>query len=134
MIRREAARMLAAASLALAGRFVTTGTVPLAGVLRPGADGWVLLNDSGHKPINLARAEDMGDYLRIHYTGTFSKVGAVVISPDEQMAMLGYRAGVSAGKAYANAYMFNGMGALIRPADMPADPSRNWWVTGQMWL
>lgn len=114
--------------------FVTTGTVSLAGVLRPTVNGWVLLNDGGHKPLNLASVADMGEYLRITYSGVASKVGAVVISPDEQMAEWGYRSGVSAGKAYANMWTYSAGGALIRPADMPVTPSRNWWVTGEMWL
>jgi len=133
--------LLASASALLSGpKVVTSGTVPLAGVLRVekavdlSGSRWALLNDAGHKPINLSGVTDMGEYLQLNYSTVFTHVGAVVVSPDEEMARLGYVAGVSAGLSYANMFIYDRDGARVRPAFMPYAPSRNFWVTGQMWL
>lgn len=106
---------------------------PLAGALRNVGLGWELLDNTGHRPINLDHVVDIGPYLRVFYDTAYLRVGALTVCPDETFAALGYHAGASAGLAYANVFMYDASGVAIAPADLVSSTG-NWWLSGHMWL
>lgn len=106
--------------------------VSVAGVLRNVGAGWSLLNNSTHAPYRFTTVTDMGAYLRVNFDQTFAKVGAVAVSPDEEFARVGYRAGASVGLSYLNLYMYDSAGLPLLPVDV-VTPTGNWWLTGVMW-
>lgn len=116
----------------VAARAVGTTPVPVAGVIRNTGSGWAFINNTGHKPLRFTSVVDMGTYLRVNFDQTFAQVGAVAVSPDEEFARVGYRAGASVGYAYLNLYMYDAAGVLLTPAAVIA-PTGNWWLTGTMW-
>lgn len=71
--------------------------IPFAGIIRPTSEGWILLNDSGHQPLNIQSVAINGGRLQINHDMNASKVIAFNISPDEAFSRFGIHAGASVG-------------------------------------
>lgn len=72
--------------------------VPFYCIIRPTANGWAMLNDASHSPLNVQSVEIDSGRLKINHnvTGT-NKVYSFSISPDETFTKYGIRAGASVG-------------------------------------
>lgn len=101
------------------------------GTIRNSGGGWVVINDTDHKPENIASVADMGSFVRLTYGKTASKVGTLVITPDEVYAQSGRAAGASVGLSYADIY-FSENGVAKTPAQV-ASTWGNFWIYGKMW-
>ena len=67
-------------------------------IIRPTSNGWVMLNDSGHSPLNVQSVEIDNGRLKITHSITGAgKVYGFSISPDETFTKYGIRAGASVG-------------------------------------
>ena len=75
----------------------TQKIIPIACAIRPTANGWIIINDKGHNPINVTGIEISGNDLKIYHTAEATKVGALCITPDETMVKYGISAGASVG-------------------------------------
>lgn len=71
--------------------------IPFACIIRPTTEGWIILNDSGHQPLNVQSVQINGDRLQINHDMDASKVIAFNISPDETFSRFGIHAGASVG-------------------------------------
>jgi hypothetical protein len=69
----------------------------LAGVLRNNGNGWELINDGGHTPINISSVVLEGNNIRINHTSGASVVGSLLCVADETFAVGGYSFGASVG-------------------------------------
>lgn len=77
---------------------LTTDIVPFYCIARPTSNGWTLLNDSQHAPLNVQSIEIDSGRLKINHNITgASKVYSFSISPDETFTKYGIRAGASVG-------------------------------------
>lgn len=70
--------------------------------LRNTGSGWSLIQDAGHEPIGISGVDINGDFVRLTYDFTASRVGALQVTPDETFAVTGIRAGASVGLSSAN--------------------------------
>lgn len=75
----------------------TEEIIPIACAIRPTANGWIIINDEGHNPVNVTGIEISGNDLKIYHTAEATKVGALSITPDETMVRYGISAGASVG-------------------------------------
>lgn len=101
------------------------------GAIRNTGTGWFVIQDSGHEPINIASLSDQGSALRLTYGPTASKVGTLLITPDETYAQAGYSAGASVGSSYAD-IKFGQNGTAKNPSQVSSS-SGNFWIYGKMW-
>lgn len=66
--------------------------------LRKTSSGWVLLNNSGHTPKHISSVEVYSEdptKLVLYFDKTYSKVGTIVITPDETLTKAGIYTGAS---------------------------------------
>lgn len=110
---------------------VNNGTFEVFGAIRNNGTGWSKIQDSEHQPLNIDTVTDMGSFVRITYGKTASKVGTLLITPDETYAQSGHTAGASVGLSYADIY-FAQNGVAKTPAQVSATWG-NFWIYGKMW-
>ena len=65
--------------------------VPFFCVLRPTSEGWSILNDSQHEPLNVTSVEITEGHLIIHHDIGNAKVLSCSITPDEMLSKYGIR-------------------------------------------
>lgn len=77
------------------------------GIIRPTANGWIVLDDADHKPKNLTAVEVSGQRLKITHNVGATHIGSVVVSPDESFASINLCAGASVNldDSYIDLYM-----------------------------
>lgn len=63
------------------------------------------IQDSAHRPSFITHVETLTDRIRLHYPPT-TKVGAMVVVPDEAFAARGYTCGTSVGLSYADVSVY----------------------------
>jgi len=83
----------------------TRATKIVACVLRNTGSGWEMINDSQHTPINIASVSETSSVVTITYSFTASKVGTLVVAPDETFCKMGLFCGASVGLAASNISM-----------------------------
>ena len=71
--------------------------VPFFCVLKPTSEGWSILNDSAHEPLNVTSVEIAEGHLIIHHDIGNAKVLSCSITPDEMLSKYGIRCGASLG-------------------------------------
>ena len=69
----------------------------LYGIIRPTSEGWTILSDSTHVPVNLDSVEINNGALLLRHNHSFSKVNSFQITPDETFCKYGISAGASVG-------------------------------------
>jgi hypothetical protein len=74
----------------------------LFGVLRNTAGTWAMLNDASHAAYNIASVSQSGYNVRINYSKTATKVGTLVVVPDEAYTARGLIVGASVGTTFAD--------------------------------
>lgn len=80
----------------------TDDVVPFYCIARPTSNGWTILNDSEHTPLNVQSIEIDSGRLKINHSVTgASKIYSFSISPDETFTKYGIRAGASVGINYS---------------------------------
>lgn len=79
----------------------------IAGVIRNDGTSWKFIEDSGHAKTGLSAISSSGNNIQIDYDFTATKVGSLIVTPDETLANYGITVGSSVGTAYSviNAYM-----------------------------
>lgn len=75
----------------------TTNHKYLYGIIRPSANGWVILNNSDHSPVNLDSVAIVDNNLIITHNHNFTKVNSFQITPDETFSRYGITVGASVG-------------------------------------
>lgn len=111
--------------------------VSIAAALRNDGAGWYALSDSEHEPLGLAGVETHPTYIVALYNFKAARVHALIVSPDETLAALGYSAGASVG--LSSALVRIGYGGLVRPRAIDpmslstrTHPGSNLWMHGRM--
>lgn len=123
-----------AASLAVAVSYYFA-PIPVSCVIRNTGDGWTIVEDDHHRPINCASVEVATDAagrdkLRLFYSFEARQVHSLVVGADE--AFVGrYHAGASVGLSRANIYFSDSDGAHLSPHDV-YDEWGNFFVQGYL--
>ena len=95
--------------------------VEVAGTIRRvDENGWFVLNDKNHAPINIDKIEVVGKNILIHYTFTASTIHSFIVTPDETLASRGFFVGAAVHRDYAAITLSrvkkNGIVELVDPA------------------
>ena len=76
--------------------------VEIAGAIRSMDDnGWFVIDDKNHTPVNIAKIEVEKGWIRIYYTFNASAIHTFIATPDETLAANGFFVGAAAQKDYA---------------------------------
>ncbi len=107
--------------------------VKVAGTLKIiNENGWFMLNDQKHTPINISKIEIDGAYIKIYYTFTASTIHSFIAAPDETLAAKGYFLGARVFRNYAFilvSRLNNGIVQIIDPSTIRS-ANGNIWVHG----
>ena len=106
-------------------------TFEVLGVIRNDGSGWAVIEDSGHKSLNILSVVDTGSALRLSYLEVASQVGTLLISPDETFAQAGYSAGASVGLSHADIKF--GLNGVAKNPSQVVSANGNFWIYGKMW-
>lgn len=96
---------------------IKTDVIPFYCIVRPTSNGWVILNDSDHTPLNVQSVEISSNRLKInHVVSGATKIHSFSICPDETFAKYGIRAGASVGidESYIDIYQTMTANAYFR--------------------
>lgn len=87
-----------------------TDLIPFACIIRPTSNGWIILNDENHEPLNVQGIEIAGEsenqYLLLHHNNGASKIYGFNITSDETFAKYGIRAGASVGLDSSKIFLY----------------------------
>lgn len=100
----------------------------IGGVIRNTGNGWVLLDNEGHEPLNIINVETTNGAIIIYYSD-YDKVITFSVTPDETMAAEGYSMGASVGLNKAIISVFDKDHNLINPNNY-SNSSGNIWISG----
>ena len=70
---------------------------PIACIIRPTAEGWTLIDDTDHEPLNVQGVDIVSNRLTLYHDNDASKVITFEITPDETFAKYGITCGASVG-------------------------------------
>lgn len=106
--------------------------VEIAGTIRPDKSGnWNVLNNADHRPIGISGVSTTNYHIRIEHHVGANKVITVVITPDETMALEGYRVGVSAGLDFSIIQIYDKDNNPVNPKSY-TNQSGNIWIYGKL--
>jgi hypothetical protein len=112
----------------LADNKVVAGTIR-----RMDENGWFVLDDKNHTPINIAKIEIVGSNILIHYTFTASTIHSFIVTPDETLAASGFFLGAAVHRDYAAITLSqvnkNGSAELVHPSAIRSKFG-NIWIHG----
>lgn len=101
----------------------------VAGVIRNTGAGFFFVNDSDHAPLNLELTiETTATEVTIHFSFVASKVGSLVVTPDETYAVQGIFCGSSVDLDKAR-ITFANSGGLVNPNSLTSGLG-NFWIQG----
>jgi len=100
----------------------------IGGTIRNSGDGWYLLDNDGHEPLNILKVETTDKNIIIYYTG-YSKVISFSVTPDETMGAEGYTVGASVGLDHTIINVYDKDHNLINPYDY-INGGGNIWISG----
>ncbi len=96
-------------------------------------NGWFLLNDKNHTPINIAKVEVVSSTILIHYTFAVSTIHSFIATPDATLAANGYFIGADVHRDYAIITLSrvnnNGIVELVDPSTIRSEFG-NIWIHG----
>lgn len=102
------------------------------GVLRNFGDGWVVMDDGSHKPLNINEVITTPRYVEVRQKGGDFTVSAIV-TVDNDLAAAGYTVGLSGGREKARIVFFKD-GSVVDPRTINIDTvplSNVWFLTVQ---
>jgi hypothetical protein len=103
----------------------------VAGVLRSEDDqGWYVINDKGHTPINVQSVKAEGGLIVITYSKEFESIHSFIAVPDETFAKAGLHIGASVGRSKAKILVSKYIEGKVVPID--ASKIRSKW--GNIWI
>ena len=71
--------------------------IPFACIIRPTSEGWTILNDTDHQPLNVDSVAIVNNRLTLYHDNNASKVITFEITPDETFTRYGISCGASVG-------------------------------------
>jgi hypothetical protein len=102
--------------------------VTIGGTIRNAGDGWHLLDNNGHNPLNITGVNTTDEAVVIFYD-TYEKVISFSVTPDETMTSEGFTVGASVGFDRAVISIYDKDHQLINPMDY-INGSGNIWISG----
>ena len=108
--------------------------VEVAGTIkRINENGWFVLHDEMHTPVNIARIKVENGNILLHYTFTASAIHSFIATPDETLAANGYFVGANVHRDYAVITLSrvnnNGIVGLVDPSTISSQFG-NIWIHG----
>lgn len=125
MIKKLIALLFFLPSPVLAGDMFELG-----GAIRNVGDGWSIIRDKSHQPLNLYTIEEHSDRLELIYSLNASKVITFIVTPDETYSNKQIDVGASVGLKSA-VIKFSKNGEFISPKDLTEEWG-NFWIYGKM--
>lgn len=107
--------------------------VEVAGVIRSiDENGWFVINDERHTPLNINRVEVRQGYIIIHFTFAASTIHSFIVSPDETFAKDGYFFGACVYRDWAGIAVSRVIDGKVEPVDASTIRSNvgNLWIYG----
>ena len=105
-------------------------TVRVAGTIKIiDENGWFVINDENHKPINIAKVEIVKNFIRIYYTFNASTIHTFIATPDETLAANGVFLGARVTKSFATiavSKLDNGNVRLVDASTIRSDSGNIW--------
>lgn len=102
----------------------------VSGTIRNSGNGWEVLSDSAHTPINVKSVVIENGVIKINYTFTAKAVGSLIVTPDETFMKEGYKAGSSVGLTYSYIYIGKeGTTSFVDPNTL-VSARGNFWFQG----
>lgn len=98
------------------------------GVIRNEGNGWSLINDTDHEPLDIRKVETTKESVIVYYSKA-EKVISFNVTPDETMASEGYTMGASVGLDKTVISIFDKNHKLINPNDY-VNERGNIWLNG----
>jgi|GEM_PF-3510556 len=95
-------------------------------------DGWGVVRDSVHEPINIESINTASGSIIINFPFKAEKIHTFIVCPDERLAWRGYFVGSSVSQKSASIILSrikNGKAELVRPEDLD-EPFSNIWIYG----
>ena len=104
--------------------------VKVAGTIRSmDENGWFVINDENHKPINIAKIEVVKGWIKVYYTFNASTIHTFIATPDETLAANGFFLGASVTKNCASiavSKVENGIVRLVDASKIRSDSGNIW--------
>jgi hypothetical protein len=100
----------------------------IGGVIRNSGDGWKLINDKEHEPLNMTSVETTDTSIIVHYKGA-KEVISLNVTPDETMASEWYTMGASVGLDFSIISVYDKNLNLVNPKKYISS-SGNIWING----
>ena len=107
--------------------------VEVAGTFRSIDDnGWLVISDKLHKPINIGRIKVRKGYVLIQFTFAASKIHSFMVTPDETFVRAGYSFGASVYRDHVAIAVSRVIDGKVVPVDASSIRSRfgNFWIYG----
>ena len=107
--------------------------VEVAGVIRSiDENGWFVINDGHHTPLNIDRVEVKQGYIIIYFTFTASTIHSFIVSPDETFARDGFLFGACVYSNWAGITVSRVIDGKVVPVDASTIRSNvgNLWIYG----
>ena len=105
----------------------------VAGTLRSsGNQGWYVISDKAHVPLNISRVEVKNGAICVYYAFTASRTHTFIVTPDETFAGAGIFVGASVSKnraAISLSRVIDGKVVRIDPSKIESDWG-NFWIYG----
>jgi hypothetical protein len=108
-------------------------TIKVAGVIRSADEnGWYVINNDGHKPLNIAKVEVKNGLIVVNYTFKASAIHTFMVTPDETFARAGYFVGASVGLSAATISVSQVVDGKVAAVDASTIRSKlgNFWIYG----
>lgn len=132
-LKLERIILIVIACLLLFGFTYRNGESPsrfeIAASIRNSGDGWKVVEDDRHAPLNIKKVVTEQTRIMIYYKNNTKRIHSFIVTPDETMTASGYRVGVSALNGVASIYIYDKDGNLINPHHYVTDRG-NIWVYG----
>ena len=114
--------------------------IDLGGTIRNQGQGWYIVSDGPHAPLNLQAVRAVidptgpkarGDYLEITHEVGAKKVITFAVTVDETMAKEGYTVGISGGVSMSKIYLYDRSGNTVNPLTYQNERG-NIWIYGKL--
>lgn len=100
----------------------------IGGVIRNNGEGWHLIEDETHAPIEINDISQSSEAITVYYDTT-EKINTMAITLDETMTAEGYKTGASVGVDRTIIFIYDKDGNLVNPKDYNSETG-NIWIQG----